>query len=203
MKKFLSYLIGTIWSPRRTFTLISEENSIFFGLGALLLYSGLYIVTELIMISNNLQPAVPPYLPIPVESYYFWQVFFTIPVVVLSWLILGISMYLLVVKVFKGQGSLKQYLNILSFSFSMPSIITMWTMETYVAAFHPEWWGHPEAAGIPYWITQTYLWVGSIWSIILGVICVMLIGKLSWSKSTFVSLIALALAIGTLMIFIR
>jgi hypothetical protein len=201
--KFFSFWVGTIISPRKTFKQLQEE-SIWFGFSSVLLYSLLYVITGIFLVINHLRPTMAPFLPISEESYYFWQLFFTIPVCLFGWVILGGIAYLLVAKLLKVSGSLRNYLNTLGFSFYIPCIITMWLPETLAAIIRPDAWGNPSVFG-PFWswFSQVYLWVGFAWAFALSVLAVKQVGKVSWPKSALATLISIAVAMGFYITFIR
>ena len=201
---FFSFWGSTIVSPQRTFREILRQDSVCFGFGSLLLYSFLYVITGLFLVINHLQPTVPPLLPINEESYYFWQLFFTFPVSLLGWLVLGCIAYLLTTKLLKANGSLKDYLKVLGFSFYIPCIITMWLPETLTAIFHPEWWGEPSAGGtLVRVVSQIYLYVGFIWAFALSMLAIKETSSASWFKSALIALLSIAVTMGFYLIFIR
>ena len=201
--EFFSFWVGTIISPRKIFEQLQKESA-WFGFSSVLLYGLLYVITEIFLVINHLWPTMAPFLPISEESYYFWQLFFTIPVCLFGWLILGGIAYLLVAKLLKASGSLRNYLNILGFSFYVPCIITMWLPETLVVMIRPDVWGNPSVLG-PFWdwFSQVYLWVGFAWAFVLSVLAVKQVGKISSPRSVLATFISIAAAMGFYITFIR
>lgn len=200
-RKFFSFWVGTIVSPRKAFKRISQEESIWLGFASFLLYGLLYVITEVFLVINNLRPTMPPFFPISEESYYFWQLFFGIPVGLLAWVILGWVAYSMTTKLFKASGSLRNYLNVLGFSFSVPCIITMWIPETIIAVFRPESWNNP--SGITYWDSGIYLWVGFVWAFTLSMLATKQVSNASCSKSALTAVISIAATMSFIIIFIR
>ncbi|MCK4527129.1 YIP1 family protein [candidate division WOR-3 bacterium] len=199
--KFSSFWVGTIVSPRKTFKQILQEESVWFGFVSFLLYGLLYAITEIFLVINHLRPTMPPFLPISEESYYFWQLLFGIPVGLLGWVILGWVAYFMTTKLFKANGSLRNYLNVLGFSFSVPCIITMWIPETIIAVFCPEWWGNPPA-GTMLW-ADIYIWLGLGWTFALSVLAIKQASSTSWFKSALTASISIIVMMTFIIIFIR
>jgi len=201
--KFSSFWLGTVVSPRRTLKQILQEN-IWFGIGSVLLYDLLYVITAIFLVINHLRPVMSPFLLINEESYYFWQLFFTVPVCLFGWVILGGVAYLLATKLLKANSLFWNYLNVLGFSFYIPCIITIWLPETLVASIYPNAWGTPSLVS-PFldWVGQIYLWAGFGWAFALSVLAIKQVSGTSWLKSAFIALISIAVTMGFYIIFIR
>lgn len=199
------YWLGTVIAPRKTLVQIGQAHGVQAGFFAALLYAFLYMITELVLILRGLPLSSPPLLPIPAQDYYIWQFFFTLPVTLAGWRILGEASYWLATKRFGGRGRLRQYLNLLSFAFHIPFTLTLWVAETATALFWPDLWGNPAAPGatLGNWIWSSLLWIGFLWSLLLGGWGIRVVSSLSWPKSLFTALIAIAATIGFYMIFIR
>jgi len=103
--KFISFWVGTIISPRKTFEQL-QEKSVWFGFSSALLYGFMYEITAVSLVIYHSKPMIPPILPISEESYYSWQLFFTIPVCLFGWVILGGVACLLTANLLKARGSL-------------------------------------------------------------------------------------------------
>jgi len=202
--KFFSFWKGTVTKPGKTFELIKKEHSVWFGFSSVFFYGILYVITAVYMYVNSLRPVMAPFLSISAEIYYYWQMFFTLPVCLCGWILLGGTAYLFGSELFRGQGRLKDYLNLLGFSFYVPSIIVIWLTEMIVALARPGITGSPAESGYFWsWFGNIYFWIGLAWALILSIKAVKTIGNISWLKSAVSAVISLAVAMGFYMIFIR
>jgi len=203
-KRFFGYWGETVASPARTFDRLIKEESIWFGFSSVLVYSILYVITAVFMYLNRLRPVMSPFLSMSEELYYSWQMFFAIPVCLAGWILLGGIAYLFAGELFKGEGRLKDYLNVLGFSFYVPSIIVIWLIETIVAIFRPNAWGAPQSLGT-FWgfLGSIYLYVGIAWILVLSIVAVKKTGNLCLSKSVITGVIAVVVTVTFHMIFIR
>lgn len=201
----IGYWLGTIMTPGKSFTQLAQENSIWPGLFAALLYALLYLLTELVLIVRALPLSAPATLPIPAQVYYRWQFFFTVPVVLVAWLLLSELVYALATYLFGGRGERRHYRNLVSFAFHVPFTLTLWVAETGTALFWPQLWGNSTAPGaaVGYLIWQTLLWIGVIWSALLSAQAIKSVSGLTWPKSLLTASVAIAATIGFYMIFIR
>ncbi len=78
---YFQTLLKSIYSPLKTFQNLSySDHSVLYGWITTLGFAILYTLTAIILAARSFLPLTPPSLPIPAEQYYFYQVFFTIPV---------------------------------------------------------------------------------------------------------------------------
>lgn len=202
--KFLSFWRGTVISPQKTFKQLSQESTIWYGFTSFLLYSVLYEITSLFLIINHLEPTIPPVLPIDKQDYYFWQFFFGLIIGPLGWLILGGGAYLFGAKFLKTDGSLRNFLNSLSFSLFVPLIWIIWLPETIIAISFPYAWQDTAELGVLWELfMQIYIPSGIAWAYVLSAMAVKEVTCESWSKSALIALFSFITTIGFYMIFIR
>jgi len=106
-RRFLNYCWGTLTSPAKTFTkLLDDPHKLKFGFIVCLMLGVLYSVLVLVAYLNNVPPVLKPILPIPLESYYLWQAYFTIPVSLITFVVFA-ALAQLIARPFKGAGSFR------------------------------------------------------------------------------------------------
>jgi hypothetical protein len=149
-------------------------------------------MTAIILAARSFLPLTPPGLPIPAEQYYFYQVFFTIPVGVI-----GVGLSYLVAKgglnLFSINPGTQQLWGPISIASVLPSFFTMWVPETLIAIlFNPanEW------TYITFDITR--IAVGTVWTIILTIIAIKATNRAKWWQCAIIGIVSSGI-MGTLM----
>jgi len=128
-KRFLNYCWGTLTSPSKTFTkLLDDPNKLKFGFTACLMLGILYSILVLVAYLNDVPPVLKPILPIPLESYYLWQAYFTVPVSLIMFTVFA-GLGQLIAKPLKGQGSFSGNFAVLNFGYTVPSFVLFWLPE--------------------------------------------------------------------------
>ena len=113
---------GTIIHPRRTFkAAASRPRPLSTGLKTVLIVGALYALSAVGLAVSGALVTAPPILKIVPENYYFWEMFFALPVFVLAWLAAGFSAGL--VSLGKGAGSFKGFLSSLGLDLAVPSLL--------------------------------------------------------------------------------
>ena len=134
MSKFARYIWGTLAHPVATFRELSREENVKQGWGAVLLVGILYSVVCAIAAVNGIEPVVEPFLPISKESYYFWEIFFAPPVMIVAWYLFS-YLNLRLGRVLAGKGTFKAILISLGFAFCIPMLPIMWTTDLICITF--------------------------------------------------------------------
>ncbi len=123
MKSFIRYFGGTVVRPFSTFTsLRSDRKGFVTGFRAILIPSVLFTITAgLLAVGGALLPA-PAVLPLGGVNYYFYQIFFALPVLLAGW-----ALAAAVVRLFgswrrKGKGAFQGTLAGLGFAFGLPAL---------------------------------------------------------------------------------
>jgi len=94
-----------IRSPKTTITkLASDPRAAFVGLKHILLYAVLYEIVIVLWAFGDATPTMPAFLKIPEDQYYYYQLTFQIPMIVIAWLLAAGIAYVLS-KVLGGNGS--------------------------------------------------------------------------------------------------
>ncbi len=129
MNTFWQYLVGTVVRPRRTMEcLLADPNCAGQGARAVLLIGGLYTLTVAAFAAVGAKISTPAWLAIPPERYYFWEIFYALPVMLAAWL-LGSGFVQVVGRQLGGRGSFEGTLACLGFALSLPTFVT-WLPET-------------------------------------------------------------------------
>ena len=120
MSRYFSFF----YQPGKAFTaLIADENRLAFSLKALLLTAILYTFVYVFLIFGGGQP-FKPWLNIPMEAYYKYNVFFVAPSMFMGW-ILAAGVVQLLAKFWKGIGSFEDNLSVLAIGISIASWATL------------------------------------------------------------------------------
>lgn len=209
MNSFWSYFFGTFHSPRSTFTrLLSDPRQLSHGMKSVLLLGILYTLTTIGYSVVGAIPLMPPIIGIPTRDYYFWEMFFQIPVFVLGWL-LASGLALLFSRFFKGSVTLKTHLAVLGFALNIPWYIT-WLADTVIVIFYllhiltPQEWADMIAhGGIWQAFTYSYPLVSLIWLFFLVVVALKIVEKLRWWQVIINSVITVIFLQAIMTIFIR
>lgn len=123
MKKFLKYYGGTISKPTQTFTaLLEDRNKIAFSSYAVLITTTLYTFVYVFLIFGGGQPFTP-WLDIPLETYYRYNVFFCAPSMFLGW-ILAAGVIHTLTRLITTQGNFENTLCLFGFGISVASWTT-------------------------------------------------------------------------------
>jgi len=121
MKKlFLSYYKGTILNPLTTFkALIQDNRQTLLSIFAVSITAVLYTFVYIFLIFGGGQP-FKPWLDIPLEDYYKYNVFFCAPSMFIGW-ILAAGMVHLVSRQITSTGTFKQTLSVFGFGIGIAS----------------------------------------------------------------------------------
>ena len=125
---FKDYLLGTLIQPRRTFTiLLNDERRLKFGLGAITLNAILYTLVYIFLtIGGGAPSSFTPWLAVPKDVYYFYNRFWLAPSMFGGW-ILAAGVAHLLSRLFSGKGSFEDTLSVFGFGI---------TIATCLAALH-------------------------------------------------------------------
>ncbi len=199
-RRFLNYCWGTLASPAKTFTKLSDDTyKLKFGFIVCLMLGVLYSVLVLVAYLNNVPPVLKPTLPIPLESYYLWQACFTVPVSLITFIVFA-ALAQLVAKPFKGEGSFSGNFAVLSFGYTVPSLVLLWLPEMVMVSVGTNL---SDASAPVVALNNARLIIAFSWAGILCIWGVKLCQKLSLRKAILVTIVALIPAMGIFMTFIR
>jgi hypothetical protein len=122
MKSFIRYFGGTIVRPFSTFeSLQSDPKGFAKGTRAIFIPAVLFTITAGLLAFGGALPPASAVLPLGGENYYFYQIFFALPVLLASWAVASV-----IARLFgrwgKGTGSLRGTLAALGFAFGLPAL---------------------------------------------------------------------------------
>ena len=210
MKSFWYYFFGTVLFPHRAFRRLADDPaSLRKGFKALLLIGLLTTLTIVGFAVTGAVPMVPIWLSIPAHNYYFWEIFFALPVFILGWiLVAGVVQLLGQVGKVKGVGTFEKSLAALGFAVTLPWFVT-WIPETWAVILMMLGMSQEELVGIlstpGFWQTFAlfYQIVAAVWMFVLFSLAVHAIQKLRPLKTVCVSLIAAVIFVLMMITVIR
>lgn len=120
MNSFFRYYTGSIFKPQLTFKdLLTEPRQLHYALGAVAIMAAVYTFVYLFLILGGGQP-FKPWLDIPLETYYRYNVFFCAPSMFLGW-ILAAGVVHLLSKLIVQRGTFEQILTLFGFGIGLAS----------------------------------------------------------------------------------
>ncbi len=120
MKSFGNYYRSAFLKPGLTFdTIISDHRMLRFGFTAVLIPAVLYTLVYIFLIFGGGQP-FKPWLDIPLDVYYRYNVFFCAPSMFLGW-ILAAAVVQLLSRLITEKGTFEQTLVVMGFGIGVAS----------------------------------------------------------------------------------
>ncbi len=171
-KSFLKYYIGVVVKPNSTLEeLITDDRKLKFGFYSVLITAILYTFVYVFLIFGGGQP-FKPWLDIPLETYYRYNVFFCAPSMFLGW-ILAVGVIHTLSRLITSNGTFEQSLAGFGFGIGIAS----WTtgihdlLTSFLGAIHVINQHDYEIALNSPTIWRTLLWIQMIayliWFVIL------------------------------------
>lgn len=122
---FLIYFLKTIIHPKTSLeNLVNDPKKLRYGFFSTLLIGILYTLVVTGLAIKKVSIVTEPWIAIPAESYYFWSIFFCIPLFLILWII-SAALIQIFAHLFKGSGQFEQSLSIMGFSFAIPMFLTL------------------------------------------------------------------------------
>jgi len=159
-KSFGTYYRMTITKPRQAFAdLASERRMLPYSFYAVTITALLYTFVYLFLIYGGGKP-FKPWLDIPPENYYRYNIFFCAPSMFLGW-ILAAGVTHLVSRLWTKQGTFEQILAVFAFGISIASWTTGFhdILTSFLGAIHIISQNEYEAALNSPSIWRTILWI--------------------------------------------
>ena len=195
---YLKYTVGIIIRPVQTIrSLRRDPNRFTIGLFGVLTLGVLYAATAFLLYARGITPQSESLLRLPLKTHYLYQGFFNLPVTIVSWLLMGCTVYLTLPR---RDVRFEDVLAVLGLPYGILVFPLMWLPETVVAIGWLSLW-----ASNPWWLTLTPIRValGTLWVYIVCVLAIKELYQLSLIRSLLHTLAGLIVGLGTAVIFIR
>jgi hypothetical protein len=208
MKSFIGYFAGAIFRPGRAFeALQSDPKRLSKGFRAIFVPGILFMITAGLLAFGGALVAAPAILPLAGENYYFYQIFFALPVFLLGWILAAAF-----ARIFGRSGirtaTYKGTLAALGFAFGIPALV-VWVPQAVFAALTLLGMGQEEfmdltaQRGPQRTIAFAVQAAVVAWTVLLSVAAVRAGLKLRWWKALPVGLLTAACFLAFILIFIR
>ena len=198
MKTFLKYIFGTILLPARAFRrLTADPHPLRRGVQAVFVTGFLHALTAAGLGVTGAVPMAPVFLPLVPENYYFWQMIFVLPLLLVVWFFLSAFIQVMGRSRKRG-GSFRKTSAALAFALAGPLLLA-WVPQTAIAVFYGLGMGQHEMVDIlsaPGTVQAVFLGIFGVavgWSYLLVVIAVTVSQKIRWWKGLILGTLAEAL----------
>jgi hypothetical protein len=134
---FIAYYLGVFTRPGRAFeALMADQRRLKFGLIALSINAVLYNFVYIFLFFGGGQP-FKPWLAIPLEEYYRYNMLFLAPSMFMCW-ILSAGVAQLLSHLFSGKGSFEDNLSVFGFGIGVASWSTLFhdLLTSFLGAVH-------------------------------------------------------------------
>ncbi|HVN57580.1 MAG TPA: YIP1 family protein [Bacteroidales bacterium] len=210
MRGFWSYYVGVLLRPTATFReLMAYERKLKLGVLALLVPALGYTLFYILAWNAGGGPSTfKPWLAIPRESYYYWDIFLSIPAYLVSMLMATSVLYLLA-KHFGGAGSWDDTFLMIAFAVGVATLSTM--LHDLTDAFLGVT-GVIDLKNYERLLNEPTFWRSMLWGLFMIYFAwfIMLFSrglkethKLTWLQSIIIGIIGLAVFQVMLLVFIR
>lgn len=205
MKTFFYYFVLPLVRPaKRMDELFNDERRVKFAALNLLIIGLLYTFTIYMGYRNGFGAVVKPFIAIPAEDYYLYELFFALPLFFLV-VVLFAGCAQLLSRVFGGKGTFEDAFVANAMPYVLPMLLTMWLPETYVMVFVPQLRAS-ELGGfgfMPVWMDAARQIIGIIWPVAITAIGIKKSQRFAWWKAIPVTVLAFIPAGTMILLFIR
>jgi hypothetical protein len=208
MKRFAGFFFGTVFRPNRAFAALQNDpKRVAKGFRAVFMPGFLFAVTAGLLAFGGALIVAPPLLPLAGVNYYFYQMFFALPVFLLGWA-LATAFARAFGKWRGGGASYKGTLAALGFAFGLPALAA-WIPQAVFAALTLLGMGQDEfmdltaRPGLQRTIAFGVQGLVAVWTVFLSAAAVRAGLRLRWAKALPVGLLTAAAFLGFLLVFIR
>jgi len=208
--EFFKICFKTLFTPTKAvIRLENSKNKRLYGLSTSFVVLMLYTLTTIFCWISNVSVSWAPILPINPNEYYFYQIFFGIPIGILTWLIFTIICFLFS-KRYNNELKFNDLFYTLSFPFNITMLPLMWTTETILILSFPNLWNANPYLFFPFQIAliyeiyrYLYLILTMIWALLSITLFIKYINKDSFLKSFTITIVSYLPALLFMMLFIR
>ncbi len=173
----------------------------------MLLTGVLCAITAMVLAAAGAVPMAPISIPVRTENYYVWQAVFTLPVLLMSWILTSVVVHILGRGSRRG-GSLKKTLGLFGFVQAVP-LLLLWAVQAIIAVFYVLGMGQQEMVDIlsaPSTLQTVFLAIFGVafaWSFLLACLAASISQKVKWPAALFLGLLAEILFVGPVMFLLR
>jgi Yip1 domain len=208
MSSSFRYFFGTIFGPRRAFRRLMDDARPFGrGFRTVVVAGILCSLTAAVLAVTGAVPMAPIFFPLRTENYYFWQMLFTLPMLLTVWIVTSMVVHALGGGRKRG-GSLKKTLAIVGFAQAAP-ILLVWVVQTVIAVFYGLGMGQQEMVDIlsapstSQTVFLAVLGVAIAWSFVLACLAASVSQKVKWAYALFLGVLAEVLFVGPVVFLLR
>jgi hypothetical protein len=208
MSSSFRHFFGTIFVPVRAFRRLMDDARPFGrGLRTVTVAGVLCSFTAAALAVTGAVPMAPIFLPLRTENYYFWQMLFTLPMLLTVWIVTSMIVHILGGGRKRG-GSLKKTLALFGFAQVVP-LLLVWIVQTVIAVFYGLGMGQKEIVDIlsaPSTAQTMFLaalGVALAWSFLLAWLAASVSQKVKWAYALFLGILAEALFVGPVVFLLR
>ncbi len=195
--EYLNYATGIIFHPSKTIReLIEDPRRFKVGLFGVLALGILYAATAFVLYARGVSPVTPPFIRLPVETYYLYQVFFNLPVALAGWLLMGSTIYLTIPR---PEKTYQDVLGLIGLPYGILVLPFIWLPETLAAiggasVWYANWWRI---------LTPIRVASGTIWVYLVCAFAVKEFYRLGLTRSLLHTLAGLLAGLSMSLVFIR
>jgi hypothetical protein len=201
----VKYFFIPVFKPKQNIiNLLEDKHKIAYSFITFLFLGCIYTITVYIGYQKGFGAVQEPFLKIPAEDYYFWQMFYQIPLFIII-AILFAGTVRLTSLIFKGEGTFEDIFAICCVSLTFPMFLLMWVPESILVFFFDDQRLTPLGGFkiYPMWFDYLRLLAGIIWPIVVIIRGIIISEKLHWLSSTIITLIASIPLTAFMIIFVR
>ena len=162
-----------------------------------LIFAAMYTVTVVIYTLIGRLPAFVPWIPIPPERYYFYQVFWTIPWGLATWIMMaGICHLLALAGPRQRRGyQFEDALMVCGLAWIVPNLICMWIPETLLVSFGVSW---------PSWLeTLRIMVIPLLWQTALVALGLRITHEIGWLRAVLIGMLSVVVFFIMFLAFMR
>ncbi len=208
IRRALAYIAATVAGPRQAFTLmLFDEAGFAVAVGALLAAALAWVFIFASWAIAGWEPWLTPWLTISAELYYGWEAIFILPVMMAGWMLFSGAVQILS-RLLGGNGSFESTARVLALSIAVSNFLLLIPSLglAVVALFADQgmaWWeslAHHSGGEVVLWIL---LGAEALWLGFLTAVGVRVSQKLRNPRSFMVSIPAIVVYYGFLLVFFR
>ncbi len=199
------YIAVSIFKPSSIYVnLFHDKRKVLISFSMLMVLGILYTITVIFGYKNGFGAIVKPILSIPSNKYYFYEIFFGIPVFFLISIVFAGTSRLLST-LLGGEGSFENNFVIYCTSAFIPTLLTLWLPETLLIVFFPDLRATPLDGFkiLPAYIDFIRQILGVLWPMFISVIGIRVSENVTYLKSSIITFISFILCGIIMIIFIR